>query len=109
MSRRYRQLHRSFKDRLSTSDFAGVAMIDRCHCEQNEFFSRTAGHANRGVQRFETGIRGSPRVSRGPAVREEFVLLAVAAIDHRHAGKVGCASQSFEGERMRWRGSARHE
>jgi DNA-binding transcriptional LysR family regulator len=33
----------TFKDRLSTSDFAGVAMIDRCHCEQNEFFSRTAG------------------------------------------------------------------
>jgi DNA-binding transcriptional LysR family regulator len=33
----------TFKDRLSTSDFAGVAMIDRCHCEQNEFFSRSAG------------------------------------------------------------------
>jgi DNA-binding transcriptional LysR family regulator len=33
----------TFKDRLVTSDFAGVAMIDRCHCEQNEFFSRTAG------------------------------------------------------------------
>jgi DNA-binding transcriptional LysR family regulator len=33
----------TFKDRLTTSDFAGVAMIDRCHCEQNEFFSRTAG------------------------------------------------------------------
>jgi DNA-binding transcriptional LysR family regulator len=33
----------TFKERLVTSDFAGVAMIDRCHCEQNEFFSRTAG------------------------------------------------------------------
>jgi DNA-binding transcriptional LysR family regulator len=30
------------KDKLRTSDFAGVAMIDRCHCEQSEFFSRTA-------------------------------------------------------------------
>jgi DNA-binding transcriptional LysR family regulator len=32
----------TFQDRLVTSDFAGVAMIDRCHCEQSEF-SRTAG------------------------------------------------------------------
>ena len=32
----------TLKDRLRTSDFAGVAMIDRCHCEQSEFFSRTA-------------------------------------------------------------------
>jgi DNA-binding transcriptional LysR family regulator len=33
----------TFKDKLTTSDFADVAMIDRCHCEQGEFFSRTAG------------------------------------------------------------------
>jgi DNA-binding transcriptional LysR family regulator len=32
----------TLKERLRTSDFAGVAMIDRCHCEQNEFFGRTA-------------------------------------------------------------------
>src|SRR6266852_1276814 len=32
----------TLKDRLRTSDFAGVAMIDRCHCEQSEFFNRTA-------------------------------------------------------------------
>ncbi len=32
----------ALKGRLRTSDFAGVAMIDRCHCEQSEFFSRTA-------------------------------------------------------------------
>ena len=32
----------TLKDKLRTSDFAGVAMIDRCHCEQSEFFSRTA-------------------------------------------------------------------
>jgi DNA-binding transcriptional LysR family regulator len=29
----------TLKDRLRTSDFAGVAMIDRCYCEQSEFFS----------------------------------------------------------------------
>ncbi len=32
----------TLKDRLRTSDFAGVTMIDRCHCEQSEFFARTA-------------------------------------------------------------------
>lgn len=32
----------TLKDRLRTSDFAGVAMIDRCHCEQSEFFNPAA-------------------------------------------------------------------
>src|ERR1700694_1795454 len=32
----------TLKDKLRTSDFAGVAMIDRCHCAQSEFFGRTA-------------------------------------------------------------------
>jgi DNA-binding transcriptional LysR family regulator len=32
----------TLKERLRTSDFTGVAMIDRCHCEQSEFFDRTA-------------------------------------------------------------------
>src|SRR3954452_22977328 len=32
----------TLKDRLHTSDLAGVAMIDRCHCEQSEFFGRAA-------------------------------------------------------------------
>jgi DNA-binding transcriptional LysR family regulator len=30
----------TLKDRLRTSDFAGVAMVGRCHCEQSEFFGR---------------------------------------------------------------------
>jgi DNA-binding transcriptional LysR family regulator len=32
----------TLKDRLRTSDFAGIAMIDRCHCEQSEFFKGAA-------------------------------------------------------------------
>jgi DNA-binding transcriptional LysR family regulator len=32
----------ALKERLRTSDLAGVAMIDRCHCEQSEFFGRAA-------------------------------------------------------------------
>jgi DNA-binding transcriptional LysR family regulator len=32
----------TLKERLRVSDFAGVAMIDRCHCEQSEFFGRSA-------------------------------------------------------------------
>ncbi|UGA45551.1 LysR family transcriptional regulator [Bradyrhizobium quebecense] len=32
----------TLKETLRTTDFAGVPMIDRCHCEQQEFFKRTA-------------------------------------------------------------------
>jgi DNA-binding transcriptional LysR family regulator len=32
----------TLKEKLRTSDLAGVAMIDRCHCEQSEFFGRAA-------------------------------------------------------------------
>ncbi len=38
--------HLVLKDRLRTSDFAGVAMVDRCHCEQSEFFGRNAPARN---------------------------------------------------------------
>ena len=53
----------TFKDRLTTSDFAGVAMIDRCHCEQNEFFSRGAG----------------PRETAAIAESEDWAMALVAA------------------------------
>lgn len=33
----------TLKDRLRASDLADVAMIDRCHCEQSEFFRRAGG------------------------------------------------------------------
>ncbi len=32
----------TLKERLRTADLAGVAMVDRCHCEQSEFFGRAA-------------------------------------------------------------------
>ena len=32
----------TLKERLRTADFAGVPMIDRCHCEQSEFFGHAA-------------------------------------------------------------------
>ncbi|VIO65711.1 Hca operon transcriptional activator HcaR [Bradyrhizobium ivorense] len=32
----------TLKETLRTTDFAGVPMIDRCHCEQQDFFKRTA-------------------------------------------------------------------
>ncbi|HLZ05568.1 MAG TPA: LysR family transcriptional regulator [Bradyrhizobium sp.] len=32
----------TLKERLRNSDFKGVAMIDRCNCEQNKFFGRQA-------------------------------------------------------------------
>jgi DNA-binding transcriptional LysR family regulator len=53
----------TFKDRLAISDFAGVAMIDRCHCEQSEFFSRTA----------------APRETVAIAESEDWAMALVAA------------------------------
>jgi DNA-binding transcriptional LysR family regulator len=53
----------TFKDKLVQSDFAGVAMIDRCHCEQSEFFSRTA----------------SPRETVAIAESEDWAMALVAA------------------------------
>lgn len=32
----------TLNERLRTADLAGVAMIDRCHCEQSKFFGRAA-------------------------------------------------------------------
>jgi DNA-binding transcriptional LysR family regulator len=32
----------TLKDRLRTTDLADVPMIDRCHCEQQEFFKRSS-------------------------------------------------------------------
>ena len=32
----------TLRERLRTQDLAGAAMIDRCHCEQSEFFGRAA-------------------------------------------------------------------
>jgi DNA-binding transcriptional LysR family regulator len=53
----------TLKDRLRTSDFAGVAMIDRCHCEQSEFLDRTA----------------SPRKPAAIAESEDWAMALVAA------------------------------
>ena len=53
----------TLKDRLRTSDFAGVAMVDRCHCEQNEFFGRSV----------------QPRETAAVAESEDWAMALVAA------------------------------
>ncbi|MGB6399623.1 MAG: LysR family transcriptional regulator [Bradyrhizobium sp.] len=53
----------TLKHRLRTSDFAGVAMIDRCHCEQAGLFGRTA----------------SPRKPVAIAESEDWAMALVAA------------------------------
>ena len=54
----------TLKERLRTSDLAGVAMIDRCHCEQSEFFGR---HVS------------SPRQPAAIAESEDWTMALVAA------------------------------
>ena len=53
----------TLKDRLRTSDFAGVAMVDRCHCEQSEFFGRSV----------------QPRETAAVAESEDWAMALVAA------------------------------
>jgi DNA-binding transcriptional LysR family regulator len=53
----------TLKDRLRTSDFAGVAMIDRCHCEQSAFFKGA----------------GQPRQTVAIAESEDWAMALVAA------------------------------
>ena len=53
----------TLKERLRTSDFAGVPMIDRCHCEQHEFFKHTA----------------TPRKPAAIAESEDWAMALVAA------------------------------
>jgi DNA-binding transcriptional LysR family regulator len=53
----------TLKERLRPSDFAGVAMIDRCHCEQSEFFSAGA----------------QPRTIAAIAESEDWAMALVAA------------------------------
>jgi DNA-binding transcriptional LysR family regulator len=54
----------TLKERLRTSDLAGVAMIDRCHCEQSELFGR---HLS------------SPRRPAAIAESEDWTMALVAA------------------------------
>ena len=54
----------TLKERLRASDLAGVAMIDRCHCEQSEFFSRAAS---------------APRQPAAIAESEDWAMALVAA------------------------------
>ena len=54
----------TLKERLRTADLAGVAMIDRCHCEQSEFFGRAAS---------------APRQPAAIAESEDWAMALVAA------------------------------
>jgi DNA-binding transcriptional LysR family regulator len=53
----------TLKDRLRVADFAGIPMIDRCHCEQSEFFKR----------------HGAPRKPVAIAESEDWAMALVAA------------------------------
>jgi DNA-binding transcriptional LysR family regulator len=54
----------TLKERLRTADLAGVAMVDRCHCEQSEFFGRAAS---------------KPRQPAAIAESEDWAMALVAA------------------------------
>jgi len=66
----------TLKDKLCSSDLAGAAMIDRCHCEQSEFFGRAASSQRNLQQRSRNRRigrwRGSPPVSVLPSFRKAW-------------------------------------
>ena len=81
----------TLKERLRTADFAGVPMIDRCHCEQSEFFGRVRAAQPAAIARIGRLGDGAGRGRRR----------------HRHRSRGRGARQSrCRGPRDRGRGEA---
>jgi len=66
----------TLKDRLRTSDFAGVAMIDRCHCEQSAFFKGTQSRQTVAIAESEDWAMALVAAGVGVAIVPEGVARA---------------------------------
>ena len=90
----------TLKETLRTSDFAGVPMIDRCHCEQQELFKRTAPPRKPvAIAEFEEWAMALVAAGVGVAIVPEGVArgnpdVAVRAIDVDVTRQVGLAYPS---------------
>ena len=70
----------TLKDRLRTSDFAGVAMIDRCHCEQSAFFKGTQSRQTVAIAESEDWAMALVAAGVGIAIVPEGVARAHAGV-----------------------------
>jgi DNA-binding transcriptional LysR family regulator len=87
----------TLKERLRASDLAGVAMIDRCHCEQSAFFGRAASkHQSAAIAESEDWAMALVAAGVGIAIVPEGVArgradVAVREIDVDVKRQVGLA------------------
>jgi DNA-binding transcriptional LysR family regulator len=86
----------TLKDRLRVSDFAGVAMIDRCHCEQNGFFNAAASRSTAAIAESEDWAMALVAAGVGVAIVPEGVAranpdVAVREIEVKVTRQVGLA------------------
>jgi len=89
----------TLKDRLRVSDFAGVAMIDRCHCEQSEFFKAAASRKTAAIAESEDWAMALVAAGVGIAIVPEGVAranpdVAVREIEVKVKRHVGLAYSS---------------
>jgi DNA-binding transcriptional LysR family regulator len=89
----------TLKDKLLVSDFAGVAMIDRCHCEQSEFFSAAASRKIAAIAESEDWAMALVAAGVGIAIVPEGVAranpdVAVREIEVKVKREVGLAYSS---------------
>jgi DNA-binding transcriptional LysR family regulator len=89
----------TLKDKLRVSDFAGVAMIDRCHCEQSEFFNAAASRTTAAIAESEDWAMALVAAGVGIAIVPEGVAracpdVAVREIEVKVKREVGLAYSS---------------
>ncbi len=89
----------TLKDRLRVSDFAGVAMIDRCHCEQSEFSKSAASRKTAAIAESEDWAMALVAAGVGIAIVPEGVAranpdVAVREIEVKVKRHVGLAYSS---------------
>jgi DNA-binding transcriptional LysR family regulator len=89
----------TLKDRLRVSDFAGIAMIDRCHCEQSEFFKSAASRKTAAIAESEDWAMALVAAGVGIAIVPEGVAranpdVAVREIEVKVKRQVGLAYSS---------------
>jgi DNA-binding transcriptional LysR family regulator len=89
----------TLKDKLLVSDFAGVAMIDRCHCEQNGFFNAAASRKIAAIAESEDWAMALVAAGVGIAIVPEGVAranpdVAMREIEVKVKREVGLAYSS---------------
>ena len=95
----------TLKEKLRTADLAGVPLIDRCHCEQSEFFGRrhTEGRPRRSRNRRIGRWRWSRPASALPSSRKAWRAAILMSRCARSRSGSNARSASPTARQSRWR------